>query len=90
MQTNNINPVLNEAIIAKFNSISLDIKTYLNANYNLAKELDLHNTSINQFITDYELETIIDIRKSIKKLVQKFNERSSNNTIAINNENISE
>lgn len=69
MENEKITPVLNEVIINKLESISFDIKYYININASIAKSLDEECLDAFKFMDDGEINELMEIRNRIKRLV---------------------
>jgi hypothetical protein len=63
--------VLNKIIVNKLESISFDIKYYINANA-IIHTLDKENVNAFKFMDDEDISELIEIRKRTKLLVYKL------------------
>ena len=69
-------PVIDSILISKLESISFDIKMYINSYTSLASAIgETSNRNQIKFFTQEELDEILDIRKRLKTLSQKLKER---------------
>jgi hypothetical protein len=78
MEKEKLKVVLNNIIVNKLESINYDIKYYININASIAQSLVNKKTNSFMFIDDTDVEELIKIRKSIKKLV--YNLKNKQNT----------
>jgi len=63
--------VLNDILVNKLESMSYDLKYYININYGIANNLQKNNVNT-KLVSDEDLIELIDIRKKIKTLVHKL------------------
>jgi hypothetical protein len=82
MENEKITAVLNEAIVNKLESITCDIKYYININASIAQSLDEESINSFKFMDDEEINELIEIRKRTKqlafKLKNKLNSKEKN------------
>ena len=67
-----ITPVLNEVMVNKLESISFDIKYYINTNVGISQSLDNESMNAFKFMDDEEIAELIEIRNKTKRLVNKL------------------
>lgn len=75
METN-VKIINNKSFVDKLNSISQDIKTYLNINSYMAQDLSDNNSEWSgmKYLKETDLNELKDIRKRIKVLSKKMND----------------
>lgn len=65
--------VLNEVIVSKLESITYDIKYYINTNAGIAQQsLDEEGINAFKFMDNDEINELIEIRNRTKQLVRKL------------------
>jgi len=72
MVNEKITPVLNEVIVSKLESITYDIKYYINTNAGIAQSLDEEGINAFKFMDNDEINELIEIRNRTKQLVRKL------------------
>jgi hypothetical protein len=74
MENEKVTAVLNDIIVNKLESISFDIKYYINVNAGIAQSMGVEGTTF-KFMTDEEINELIEIRKKTKQLAFKLKNR---------------
>lgn len=72
MKNEKITAVLNEAIVNKLESITYDIKYYVNTNAGIAQPLDEEGINAFKFMDSEEINELIEIRNRTKRLAYKL------------------
>ena len=72
MKNEKIIAVLNEVIVNKLESITYDIKYYINTNAGIAQSLDEEGVNAFKFMDSEEINELIKIRNRTKQLVRKL------------------
>ena len=67
-----IKAVMNDSIIKKLNSISQDIKAYININAGIYQSLNETEKNLWPLIGEEDMKELIEIRKRIKLLSHKL------------------
>lgn len=75
MENNSKTPVVNQILVDKLNSMSTDIKYYLNMNYMISSSLSDENTLAFKFMSNENLNELSEIRKRLKALSTKLEEQ---------------
>ena len=71
------NVIVNDAILNKLDSISQDIKTYVNMNVSIALSLNDRNKESFHYFDPEDIDELISIRKRIKNLSKKVRDKRS-------------
>ena len=72
MENEKITAILNEVIVNKLESITYDIKYYINTNASIAQTLDEEGMNAFKFMDNEEINELIEIRNKTKHLVRKL------------------
>ena len=70
-----IKAILNPILVRKLESISFDIKYYININASIAQTLDDEIEGAFQILEDEDIEELLEIRGRIKKIARKLNNK---------------